>query len=407
MNNLYKYIPIAFIYFSVGRPQDLLPFLKYLHLGDILGALTILSIFAGPKRTNDYSRLKAKEVKYLILLGVWYVICSPFSIHLGKSAEFLIGYVTLLIIFFGLTQFLNSKDDFVLLSRTFLLSATTISITSLISGVTGQRSSIGTMYDPNDLSMVLIVCLPFIFWIIYNDDKKMKSLAIITLIAVCIRIVSAQSRMGFLALLLFGFLFTFTSYSIRVSKSKKIIAVGLLFFLFMFLGTESYWQRMQGIFSTSQTGSGRTVVWKRALKMVSEKPFVGWGPGAFVSAYGRKLSAGEFELVGDSHYDQGWKTAHNSYILIMTESGIPALIIFLAMIGIQIKNLENIRKRYKRLGEISSSVPSIAGTIELSLFVYIFCAFFLSAISSPLFFILISANVLAKKIAHRELQTSQ
>jgi len=402
MKNFPKFVILGLMYFTIGRPQDIILFLKYLHLGDILGGLTIVCLLFFQDKIEWPESFKNKEGTLLALLIIWMVVCSPFSIHLGHSLNFFQELTKGIILYLGLMLFFSSEKDFKYFARIMLFSAATLSLTSLMAGVSESRVSVGTMYDPNDLSMVLIACFPFIFWLVSNEKIIFKVFSVITVVASCIRIVSAQSRMGFLALILLGLLFTFLQVSAKTTIIKRIITVGAISLLLMTFGTGVYWDRMQSIFSESLTGSGRTVIWKRALKMVSEKPIFGFGPGAFSSAYGRKLSGGEFELVGDSHVDHGWKTAHNTYILVMTESGLPGFFLYCALILSTLVHLEKIRRRYKTNDNSFHPVQHMASTMEFSFLTFLFCSFFISAIKSPILFTLLAGGILIRKIAYKE-----
>ena len=403
MDNFPKLVILGLMYFNIGRPQDIILFLKYLHLGDILGGLTIVYLLFFQDKIDWPKGFKSKTSTFLALLIIWMVVCSPFSIHIGHSIDFLKEFSKGIILYLGLSLFLSSEKDFKYLARIMLFSAATLSLTSLTAGVSESRVSVGSMYDPNDISMVLIVCFPFIFWILSNEKIIIKVFSVITVAASCIRIISAQSRMGFLGLIFLGLLFTFLPVSAKTGIIKRIIAVGAVSLLLMIFCTDTYRDRMQSIFTGNSTGSGRTVVWKRALKMVSEKPIFGVGPGAFSSAYGRKLSAGEFELVGDSHYDHGWKTAHNTYILVMTESGLPGFFFYCALILSTLVSLEKNRRRYKINGNSCRPLQHMASTLELSFLTFLFCSFFLSANNSPILFALLAGGILIQKIAYKKI----
>lgn len=71
---------------------------------------------------------------------------------------------------------------------------------------------------------------------------------------------------------------------------------------------------------------GRVEIWKGALRMIKEQPFFGVGYGLF------------FPLI--RHYWVGGFSidAHNTYLIIAAEMGIPALVIFLIIILMVIGN---------------------------------------------------------------------
>lgn len=340
---------------------------------------------------------RARESALLILLFLWMILCSFFSVHKGHSAEFLLDFLKVAIAYFSMIAFLSSRRDLRNFAKTMLLAAGTLGLTCLLNGVSALRSSVGTMYDPNDISMLFITCFPFVLWCLRKEKRVYKAISAITVAGAGIGMVSAQSRMGFLSLILLGVLYVFRHGAPNKGILKRLVFVGGFALFFLTVASPAYWDRMSTIFEEGATGSGRTVVWKRGLKMVAENPIFGVGPGAFASAYGRKLRSGEFELVGDSHYDRGWKTAHNTYLLIWAEVGLPGLLIYVSMISVCLRGL------WKMRGIRDENFPSVsemAITIEISFVLFLFCAFFISEASSHLFVALLASGVLLRKIVY-------
>ena len=334
------------------------------------------------------------------------LISSPFSVHLGHAWEALRNYIKMMILWIGLSYSLGSKDDFRLICGTVVLSIFTLSVPRLLTGVTVVRSSVGTTYDPNDLSLILVTCLPFVFYVLRTEKIIIKAVSFITLVAAIVTIVSAQSRMGFLAMILLGLLYVLRQSASLITFFKKISAIGGLVILLLAIATPAYWARMQTIFDEGQTGSGRTIIWKRALKMVAENPLVGVGPGCFTSAYGRMLQGGNFDLVDDSKYNVAWRTAHNTYLKIMAEIGLPGFMLYLWVNFVIWKNLNTIRKASKPfLAENRLFLMSC--TVESAFLIFLFGSFFLSQVFPPIWFALISLSVLIRKLANHDSQISK
>lgn len=70
----------------------------------------------------------------------------------------------------------------------------------------------------------------------------------------------------------------------------------------------------------------RMIFWKNAVEMIRERPVLGYGTGAFGTAYGQKV-AGREGIAATPAGDP-----HNQYMKIMAENGIFALLVFLAFL---------------------------------------------------------------------------
>lgn len=77
-----------------------------------------------------------------------------------------------------------------------------------------------------------------------------------------------------------------------------------------------------------QLGSGRIFAWRRALPMVFEKPFFGYGPDGFKNAFNAVYREETLEVFG-------WvfDKAHNEYLQIAIDNGILGLLAILSFYG--------------------------------------------------------------------------
>lgn len=83
-----------------------------------------------------------------------------------------------------------------------------------------------------------------------------------------------------------------------------------------------------------ETAGLRLDVWKSGLRMVAERPILGWGAGGFAAEYPRFRSESEF---GYSHRHvvdafKDLEDAHSSWVQIATETGIPGLLALLLVV---------------------------------------------------------------------------
>jgi O-antigen ligase len=374
-----------------------LPFLKALNLGYLFGGMTLLCLLFNKRSNIHAGNVNPTENRIIKIIAAWMIISTLFSVHLGHSADTLIELAKTFVLYVGLLTYFKSEHDFDLISGTFFLSSITLTIGSLFKGVSASRSSVGTNYDPNDLALILVCCLPFVFSHLKSKHSVVKALAVVTVISSLIQLVSTQSRMGFLLLLLFGLLYLLLQMTSIIAMLKRLIVLGVISLLFISIMTPQYRERIMSLKDEDSTGSGRTFIWKRGLEIAKTYPLFGVGPGAFMSAYGRMLKEGKFESVIDPKYNVAWKTAHNTYLKILVELGYPGLVLYLLLIWKAIIRLRGLNEKAKRV-EIDPIFRTRIKTVEMSLYLFLFGTYFINADFSSIIFILVFLGILLSLI---------
>nr|WP_279342522.1 O-antigen ligase family protein [Geotalea sp. SG265] len=381
-----KLVILCFMYINIGRPQDVLEFLKPLSLGWVFGGMTMLFILLASDRGGEEKPPSRPENRLILYILLWMVVTAPFSSHLGHTGRSILELLKTIVLYLGLLLFFRSKEDFRMVGRTLLFSVLTLSISGVFTGITEKRSSVGTFYDPNDLALILIACIPFVTLHMKGQGLSIKIIALLAGVATIIQVVSTQSRMGFLLLILAAFMYAFRERASLITTAKRAVIVGIFGILFLKVVTPEYMLRIQTIFDANSTGSGRTYIWKRAVKMANSRPLTGVGFGAFNSAYGQRLSRGDFEQVEDNKYNVAWKASHNTYLKILVEMGYPALLLYLLLVWRIMKNLKNVKSRFNDAFDMETC--NKVNAVEGSLYLYLVGSFFLDQDFSSLFFVL-------------------
>jgi len=70
--------------------------------------------------------------------------------------------------------------------------------------------------------------------------------------------------------------------------------------------------------------------WQCALRMFRDRPFTGFGPGTYQFVYARYQVTNEMTRISTNHGEKG--NAHSEYLMYLSETGVPGLLIFLLMI---------------------------------------------------------------------------
>ena len=361
----------------------------------------IVALFSSGRGDDLTSGQFVPEKKWFFIFCGIMILSALFSSFWGICYRFLIEYMKTILLLVGIVSILKNEDDFKSLSSVILASAITLSLPIIIGGITDNRISVGTYYDPNDLSMVMNCSIPFLIFLLYSENKKIKIISMLTILFSIIAIIATQSRMGFLALIFNGIFYVYFTRATDVRILNKIMILSFVIVTFSAVAGELYWDRMGTILSKEQTGSGRTLIWKRSLLMISEHPISGTGPGTFVSSYGRMLRSGSFESVGNE-YDRAWKTAHNSYLIVASELGVFGLIAFLMVLWNSVGCLNRVRNICRNRDD-GEAVLYMANAVLSSFLIFIFCSLFLSQAYSSVLIILIGSSILVRKINQRKI----
>lgn len=139
-------------------------------------------------------------------------------------------------------------------------------------------------------------------------------LAILILLKVRLRYIILASIIGI------GILFTYRVEIIdKLSKNKQD-------------SSEELSEHLKSVsnIATDASNLERINRWNSALKMLKERPVLGWGPGTYMFQYAPFQMSGDKTIISTNFGEVG--NAHSEYISPLVEQGIPGLISFLLVI---------------------------------------------------------------------------
>lgn len=252
------------------------------------------------------------------------------------------SWITPILLYFIGLNMVKEKDSFK--KVLFLISLVTfiIALMAIIEFIRrGDRGSIeysrigGVFENPNMLSAFLIYNMFFFlsFFLYYFRNFKYW-LLLIPFLACCRAIMFTFSRGAYLA-------FGFALLAVTFFKNKTFFILFSILLLFMISNPaflpESVQARLASTFGgnkvistntediTDSSATSRILVWKGALEMIKEHPLFGVGQGMFPHLIGKYVPLGGMD-------------AHNTYLIIAAEMGVPALLVFLTILFMLIKN---------------------------------------------------------------------
>lgn len=164
---------------------------------------------------------------------------------------------------------------------------------------------------------------------------------------------------------------------LRRTSLGNVLAVGLILAMALAVAAAPgvFWQRIQTIWSDSAPTSGvsasadaseeeRRTILVASVRYTLEHPIFGVGLGNFSVVRGNETGL-----------PSGWLGTHNTFTQLSSEAGIPALLIFLALIGTCIRNMWRIA-RSEHSAQESPEVDRLARATVASLLAFAFGAFF-------------------------------
>ena len=190
----------------------------------------------------------------------------------------------------------------------------------------GESRASGPLDDPNDLAHVLVAALPLVVPLVAG---RRKSLSVLALVACAVLVAGAAatfSRGGGLAL---GAAVLWLVARRVLSLRVLAAAVGVLALLALggaVVARDELAKALQEkSFIASTNVDTRELRWQAAARILTDNPLLGVGPGGFRAEY-----------PGASHnaeIDEQSPVAHNMYLEVAAELGLPGFLFFVALIG--------------------------------------------------------------------------
>jgi len=184
----------------------------------------------------------------------------------------------------------------------------------------------------------------------------------------------------------------------------RIAATALVALVVVGTASDQYWTQMGTILSDADYNrtdeSGRMQIWRRGVGYMFGNPVFGVGPGNFQAAEGMLSSFAERQQIG---VGVRWNAAHNSYVQVGAEMGIPGLMIFLAIIGSAFGALRRLNQSdAPEDGDEEIRSPALTNALTASLIGFVVGAYFLSLLYAELFYTLVALAAGLRKVANAE-----
>lgn len=358
-------LPLAFIPTS----SELFEFPKFLIL--IAGAVIVFTgwvLHSYTTRSWHLSLGRYPAVSYGVLAVLaTQTLATLFSIHpetsfWGYYSRFHMGLLTTLcysILYFGVLQFLSLADVKKILKLS-LLTALFISILAVLERynlsatcpfINGQFNnscwknltnptyrSFATLGQPNWLAAYLIPHVFLLFSFFPSPQKKNLLLLIAGYCLLITALYFTKSRSGYLAFGLSALCYLYLVFRHRQPKFveiKNILSIMVLIPMavitlsllpFGQTPSEPVPTPSSPVVESTASGQIRQIVWTGALKLLWQRPILGFGPETFAYTY---YQVRPIEHNYTTEWDYIYNKAHNEYLNLAATSGLLGLLAFL------------------------------------------------------------------------------
>lgn len=285
-----------------------------------------------------------------ILFIIWMIISLTYSRNINDSIWEILRITSFFSLFFVMFNLIYENKKLV---RSFLVFFILFGIVLLLkdlygfignSGLKNAGLFQGSLVWHNQMAGFLLFLIPInLSLLIKSKPLQVRLLFASSFFIALFAMLLTYSRGGWISL--FISLIFFVAINIKkIQKSARIVLP--IFFVFIIIlllvsKPSRIIERVNAlrvdVFSNTKTVSGdlRTSVWQNSIKMFASSPVLGIGPGAFGSTYFNFQSA-------------PWlysKYAHNYFLEILVELGVPGLLIFLSILLVMMRSFYEKKKK--------------------------------------------------------------
>lgn len=362
------------LFLTVSRAHQHYRWLGALHPGDVLfvGALGLAMVQRGSLVTGNLTSTWIPRVMWG--LGMLAAVSVPFALSMGTAGGYFTRAVMKMLVVVGLVLVtVRHPGDLKLYLWTYVLACgflvfLSVSVFSLQQAGSMYRLSSLYMYDSNGLGLVLSTGLPLCFVLFQNSEKVGKVTTGLIVMGIGVSLARSGSRGGLLGLLAVGLMLLIVVRGVSIPKRigfLSIVAAGLLV-----ASPPGYWQQMETLTEPTEDYNwtnpyGRKAVTERGLGYMLDNPLTGVGIGNFPRAEGLIAEVSQKRRATGRGYR--WTAAHNSWVQVGAELGIPGFILFCVLIFGSALGMYRLRKRLPRGWRSAGGTPGLLYDLALYL----------------------------------------
>ncbi len=378
------YIGVVGYYFMAFiRPQETFWGFKEARFTLLISVATLVAAGLQYAVRPDFGFLMRRQNFFILLLWLSIFLSTLYGDFGGPEPKWMDYYNKMFIMYFMLIGLTTSEKKLYWLAWVLIVSIGYLGWWGneryFLDGwniVHGPGMPGAAFYDENAFSMVIVMGVPFVWYMMRTTRSRFIQIGLIGLIPIMAHTVMLTfSRGGFL-----GLAATMAIIALRERNRKlggAIIACGLVFFAL--LAGEEYKNRIGSIenYERDRSAEGRLESWEAGIKMAVHNPFFGVGLNRYLEAF-------PYYSVHQP------RVAHNSWVQIGAECGLAAVASYGFLVLFTMTAIRRIRKRIPLLPEESARYAEmLANAYLVSMIGYLVCGFFLSMEDFEFFYLLV------------------
>ena len=385
-DNFAFWMSCAYLFFEYVRPQAIWPiFDAYPYWGRTLILLAFLGWLLDPERQFVWTKITTGIFVFLIV-----IILSSFNAYWpGESWKNFMNYFNWVVVFFVLTQTVNTRQRFFILLLIFFLASFKLSQYGARTWVMmgfgfsdwGLRGPQGFFENPGELAIQMVVFAPMVLFFILGIKSCLKTWQVRFLylipVTAALTCLGTNTRGGQLALAVQVLLLIFATKH-RFKALIMIAIIGAVGYQLLPAEQKSRFEDM----GKDSTSIQRQLYWKHGWQMMKDHPWLGVGYFNFPPYYTTHHSD---DLVGMVARWGKAELPHNIFIQVGTDTGFTGLAVFLFLIAAGFLSIRKIGREAAKSGDVF--VENLAKGMNLALIGYIVAGQFVTVAYYPFFWI--------------------
>jgi putative inorganic carbon (HCO3(-)) transporter len=305
-------LSLLYLVCTIIRPQDYLPSLADVPLLPVILILAFVAWIVSGKKT-----FAAPQFLILPAFLLTLMVSEVTNHWLGGALEQLKLFGPVVIAFVVLAMAVAGSRQRVTLTFTvFVLCAIALALhgveqarngvgwTGMTLGEDGRIRYVGIFNDPNDLGLLFVAVLPMAFYLSAHGGflRRIFWLGGATLLLYGVYL--TNSRGALLAVLVIGGVYVWYRRGMVTAGVLSVIGLAVMKMLS---------SRMSELDADESSAAGRVDAWYEGMHMFMSQPLFGVGAGNFT--------------------DHNDLTAHNSFVLVLAETGFVGFTLWMAFVG--------------------------------------------------------------------------
>ncbi|MDD2580659.1 MAG: O-antigen ligase family protein [Desulfuromonadaceae bacterium] len=380
-----------YLFFEYVRPQTLYPVLDIMPYNRII---IIVMLFLLMVKKNIKLVHNVENRLLLLFFGV-VLLSSIFAISPGIAFDTIAVFISWLLIYFLITNIINTESRFQIFMLMFLLYNFKMSQYALRGwarigfgfGKEGTGGGPGWFENSGEFAIEMCVFLPLaIYFIIALKDRwpkwKISIFWLLPLTAIA-GIISSSSRGALVG--------GFAVMAWILLKSQKKILAALVLTLVCFLAYTMVPEEQVSRFNKAgedQTSLARTERWEKGLKMAEMYPILGVGYGNWAIADVRIFSG-------------NGSLSHNVFVECVSELGYSGLVLYILMILYTLVNNYRTRIILRARKMENGFIYVMSHGLDGALIGFMVSGFFVTVLYYPYFWINMALTVALHNIAQK------